>query len=89
MLPAPYARADPLNVRFYEEHQYATTVARLSPNGEWVASGDVSGRVRVWGLNDDLTLKVSFLGVKKKSIDSTNNSSQNVRTRTGYSMIKQ
>lgn len=32
-------------------------VARVSPNGQWVASGDVSGRVRVWGLNDDLTLK--------------------------------
>jgi WD40 repeat protein len=32
-------------------------VARLSPNGEWVASGDVSGRVRVWGLNEDYTLK--------------------------------
>jgi WD40 repeat protein len=52
--------ADPLRVRFYEEHQYATTCARLSPNGEWVASGDVSGRVRVWGLNDDCTLKVGL-----------------------------
>jgi WD repeat-containing protein 1 (actin-interacting protein 1) len=42
--------------RFYE-HQYACTVARVSPNGQWVASGDVSGRVRVWGLNEDMTLK--------------------------------
>ena len=42
--------------RFYE-HQYPVTVARISPNGSWVASGDVSGRVRVWGLNEDMTLK--------------------------------
>ena len=42
--------------RFYE-HQYPVTVARISPNGQWVASGDVSGRVRVWGLNEDMTLK--------------------------------
>ena len=42
--------------RFYE-HQYPVTVARISPNGQWVASGDASGRVRVWGLNEDMTLK--------------------------------
>ena len=43
--------------RLYHDHQYSTTCARPSPNGEWIASGDVSGRVRVWGLNDDFTLK--------------------------------
>ena len=48
---------DPSDVRFYGEHQYDATVARVSPDGQWVASGDVSGRVRVWGLNDDFTLK--------------------------------
>jgi WD40 repeat protein len=42
---------------FYDGHQYPTTVARVSPNGEWVASGDASGVVRIWGLNDDQTLK--------------------------------
>ena len=42
---------------FYDGHQYPTTVARVSPNGEWVASGDTSGIVRIWGLNDDQTLK--------------------------------
>jgi WD40 repeat protein len=47
---------DEIPARFYE-HQYACTVARVSPNGQWVASGDVSGRVRVWGLNEDMTLK--------------------------------
>ena len=48
---------DPSDVRVYDGHQYPTTVARLSPNGEWVASGDVAGHVRVWGLNEDMTLK--------------------------------
>ena len=48
---------DPTDVRVYDGHQYPTTVARLSPNGEWVASGDVAGHVRVWGLNEDMTLK--------------------------------
>ena len=42
---------------FYDGHQYPTTVARVSPNGEWVASGDASGVVRVWGLNEHQTLK--------------------------------
>ena len=42
---------------FYDGHQYPTTVARVSPNGEWVASGDASGVVRVWGLNEHRTLK--------------------------------
>jgi WD40 repeat protein len=32
-------------------------VARFSPNGEWVASGDVSGTVRVWARNEDRTLR--------------------------------
>ena len=42
---------------FYDGHQYPPTVARVSPNGEWVASGDASGVVRVWGLNEHQTLK--------------------------------
>ena len=42
---------------FYDGHQYPTTVARVSPNGEWVASGDASGVVRVWGLNEHRVLK--------------------------------
>ena len=49
--------SDPTNIRLYTDHQYQTTCAQISPNGEWVASGDVSGVVRVWGLNDDYTLK--------------------------------
>jgi hypothetical protein len=37
---------NPLDCSIYSEHAYATTVARFSPNGEWVASGDVSGQVQ-------------------------------------------
>ena len=32
----------------YSEHGYQATVARFHPNGEWVASADVAGHVRVW-----------------------------------------
>jgi WD40 repeat protein len=48
---------DPLKVEVYGEHGYPVTVARFSPNGEWIASGDVSGTVRVWARNEDRTLK--------------------------------
>ncbi|CAN6892377.1 unnamed protein product, partial [Brassica oleracea] len=30
------------------------------PNGEWIASGDVSGTVRIWGAHDDHVLKKEF-----------------------------
>nr|POE47993.1 putative wd repeat-containing protein c9g1.05 [Quercus suber] len=32
----------------YTQHKAATTVARFSPSGFYIASGDVSGEVRVW-----------------------------------------
>lgn len=32
----------------YRGHNHATSVAKFSPSGNWVASGDASGRVRVW-----------------------------------------
>lgn len=48
---------DPSKVEVYGEHGYPVTVARFSPNGEWIASGDVSGTVRVWARNEDRTLK--------------------------------
>lgn len=32
---------NPLESDTYIDHQYATTVAKFSPNGSWVASGDV------------------------------------------------
>ncbi|CAM6029459.1 unnamed protein product [Sphagnum balticum] len=49
--------ANPLNVEIYGEHAYPTTVAKFSPNGEWIASGDASGQVRIWARNEEHTLK--------------------------------
>ncbi|KAG0500120.1 hypothetical protein HPP92_000192 [Vanilla planifolia] len=34
----------PMDVSIYGEHAYQTTVARFSPNGEWIASADISER---------------------------------------------
>ncbi|XP_011084432.1 actin-interacting protein 1-2 [Sesamum indicum] len=50
----------PLDVQVYGEHGYPATVARYSPNGEWIASGDVSGTVRIWGTHNDFVLKNEF-----------------------------
>ncbi|KAK8687346.1 hypothetical protein V6N13_086171 [Hibiscus sabdariffa] len=51
---------NPLNVSVYGEHAYPATVARFSPNGEWIASADVSGTVRIWGAHNDHVLKKEF-----------------------------
>lgn len=50
----------PLEVSVYGEHAYQATVARFSPNGEWIASADVSGTVRIWGTHNDHVLKKEF-----------------------------
>ncbi|KAL0644976.1 hypothetical protein Bca4012_043267 [Brassica carinata] len=50
----------PQDVEVYGEHGYAATVARYSPNGEWIASADVSGTVRVWGTHNGFVLKNEF-----------------------------
>uniref|UniRef100_A0A2P2J6K6 Transducin family protein n=2 Tax=Rhizophora mucronata TaxID=61149 RepID=A0A2P2J6K6_RHIMU len=51
---------NPLDVSVYGEHGYQATVARFSHNGEWVASADVSGTVRIWGAYNDHVLKKEF-----------------------------
>ncbi|ESW15029.1 hypothetical protein PHAVU_007G038100 [Phaseolus vulgaris] len=51
---------NPLQVSVYSEHAYPVTVARYSPNGEWIASADVSGTVRIWGTHNDFVLKNEF-----------------------------
>jgi WD repeat-containing protein 1 (actin-interacting protein 1) len=50
----------PLDAWAYQDHAHPTTVARFSPNGEWVASVDASGCVCVWGRHGDRELKVEF-----------------------------
>ncbi|PON63683.1 Guanine nucleotide-binding protein, beta subunit [Trema orientale] len=51
---------NPLEVSVYAEHAYPATVARFSPNAEWIASADVSGTVRIWGTRNDFVLKKEF-----------------------------
>ena len=48
---------NPLDVA---EHGYPATVATFSPNGEWIASADVSGTVRIWGTHNEFVLKNEF-----------------------------
>ncbi|THU62973.1 hypothetical protein C4D60_Mb01t10800 [Musa balbisiana] len=50
----------PLEASIYGEHAYQATVARFSPNGEWVATADVSGVIRIWGRYGDRALKNEF-----------------------------
>eukprot|EP01041_Mallomonas_annulata_P005977 gene5977-12054_t len=40
--------ADPTDCFVYRGHNYQTTVAKFSPNGFWVASADISGKVKIW-----------------------------------------
>lgn len=35
-------------------HRCKATVARFSPNGEWIASGDERGRVLIWGVKNQI-----------------------------------
>ncbi|XP_065857094.1 actin-interacting protein 1-2-like [Euphorbia lathyris] len=50
----------PLHVEVYGEHGYPVTVARYSPNGEWIASADVSGIIRIWGTHNGFVLHNEF-----------------------------
>ncbi|KAJ1965321.1 WD40 repeat-like protein [Dipsacomyces acuminosporus] len=53
--------AEPEKAWEYTEHIAATTVARFSPSGYYVASGDVTGNVRIWdSINDEHILKSEF-----------------------------
>ncbi|KAK0708382.1 WD domain-containing protein [Lasiosphaeris hirsuta] len=44
----------------YTGHTTTTTVARFSPSGYWVASGDVSGKVRVWDAVEAVNTKGEY-----------------------------
>eukprot|EP01089_Gocevia_fonbrunei_P021674 TRINITY_DN8507_c0_g1_i1.p1 TRINITY_DN8507_c0_g1~~TRINITY_DN8507_c0_g1_i1.p1 ORF type:complete len:671 (-),score=224.99 TRINITY_DN8507_c0_g1_i1:20-2032(-) len=43
---------NPLIADIYSEHPRATTVARYSPDGRFIASGDETGTVRIWNTQD-------------------------------------
>lgn len=50
---------NPTECFVYKGHNERTTVAEFSPNGYWIASGDASGKVRVWSYdNPEHTLKL-------------------------------
>ncbi|KAL3696296.1 hypothetical protein R1sor_010372 [Riccia sorocarpa] len=60
---------NPLEMDVYGEHGYNVTVARFSPNGEWVASADVSGNVRIWARGDEHVLKFEIKGLSGRIDD--------------------
>jgi len=45
---------DPTKSEIFSEHKTHVHVAKFSPNGEWVASGDDKGRVLVWGVKSKI-----------------------------------
>ena len=56
---------DPHATVVYAQHAQPVTVARLSPSGYYVASADITGKVRVWdvaGSEQMLKLEVAALG---------------------------
>jgi WD repeat-containing protein 1 (actin-interacting protein 1) len=51
-------KGNELDVELYSQHSIPVTVARYSPSGFYIASGDEGGNVRVWATNnEDRTLK--------------------------------
>lgn len=49
--------------REYCEHAYQVKVAKLSPSGKFVASGDSNGNLRVWKMEDfKIELDMRILG---------------------------
>ena len=52
---------DDANTLVYRGHNAEVTVAKFSPNGYWVASGDCTGKVRVWAFdNPEHILKIEI-----------------------------
>jgi len=45
---------DPSKAELFSEHKSKVNVAKFSPNGEYVASGDDSGNVIIWGSKNQL-----------------------------------
>lgn len=51
---------NPALCKQYTGHTTTTTVAKFSPSGFWVASGDVSGQVRVWDAVEAVNTKGEY-----------------------------
>jgi len=53
---------NPIQTEMYTEHSFPTTVGRYAPSGFYIASGDVSGTLRIW----DTTQKEHILKIEFK-----------------------
>eukprot|EP00761_Pharyngomonas_kirbyi_P012572 gb/GECH01012599.1/.p1 GENE.gb/GECH01012599.1/~~gb/GECH01012599.1/.p1 ORF type:complete len:607 (+),score=133.53 gb/GECH01012599.1/:1-1821(+) len=52
---------NPLDVEIYQDHANNVTSAVYAPSGFYVASGDETGRIRIWATdNEDKTLKLEI-----------------------------
>jgi len=63
---------DPTDSFVYRGHSHITTVAKFSPNGFWVASGDVSGKVKIWAWDNPehiLKIEVAVFSGEVKDLD--------------------
>ncbi|KAK4134007.1 WD40 repeat-like protein [Trichocladium antarcticum] len=60
---------DPSLSKQYTGHTTTTTVARFSPSGFWVASGDVSGKVRVWDAVEAVNTKGEYAIISGRIAD--------------------
>jgi WD40 repeat protein len=47
-----FSIADPLKAELFTEHSKDVTVAKCSPSGCYVASGDAGGVVKIWALDN-------------------------------------
>mmetsp|Transcript_14835 Transcript_14835/g.29253 ORF Transcript_14835/g.29253 Transcript_14835/m.29253 type:complete len:632 (-) Transcript_14835:214-2109(-) len=44
----------------WKQHVKQTTCVAISPNGNWVVSGDVTGAIRIWGSRGDNLMKAEY-----------------------------
>jgi len=52
---------NPINCDVYTEHAKETTVACYAPSGNYICSGDVSGKIRIWDtINKEHILKYEY-----------------------------
>ena len=54
---------NPMDSWSYNDHPAATSCAAKSPKGDYIASGDARGTVRVWSKNADGEVIIKYEGV--------------------------